>query len=128
MPCPCSSGSSYRACCLRWHEGSSAPDAEKLMRSRYCAYVFKLDAYLLATWHASTRPTQLELFDSAVSAAPIFIGLEVRQHTVTGPTTATVEFVAHYKMGGRAQRMRELSRFVFENGEWFYLDGDIGTC
>ena len=37
------------------------PDAEALMRSRYTAYVLKLEDYLLATWHPSTRPQQLDL-------------------------------------------------------------------
>jgi len=31
------------------------------MRSRYSAYVLKLEAYLLATWHPGTRPAALDL-------------------------------------------------------------------
>jgi len=31
------------------------------MRSRYSAYVLKLEPYLLATWHATTRPATLDL-------------------------------------------------------------------
>jgi SEC-C motif-containing protein len=27
--------------------------------------------------------------------------------------------------GGRAQRLQECSRFVKEQGRWFYVDGDI---
>ena len=55
-PCPCGSGASLVACCGRWHAGEAAPTAEALMRSRYSAYVLGLEDYLLATWHASTRP------------------------------------------------------------------------
>ena len=38
---------------------------------------------------------------------------------------ATVEFVARYKINGRAHRLHEVSRFVREHGLWFYVDGDI---
>ena len=37
----------------------------------------------------------------------------------------TVEFVARSKLGGRAHRLHEVSRFVRENGRWFYRDGDV---
>lgn len=94
------------------------------MRSRYSAYVLGLEPYLLATWHASTRPASLDL---AADTAPRWLGLDVRRHVVTGTDTATVEFVARYKIGGRAHRLHEISRFVFvrEDGRWFYVDGEF---
>ena len=55
-PCPCGGGRTYASCCGAWHAGTPAPSAEALMRSRYSAYVFGLEDYLLATWHRSTRP------------------------------------------------------------------------
>ena len=59
--CPCGSGRAYAACCGRLHSGAeNAASAETLMRSRYSAYVLKLEDYLLATWHPDTRPRQLE--------------------------------------------------------------------
>jgi SEC-C motif-containing protein len=36
-----------------------------------------------------------------------------------------MEFVARYKVGGRAQRLHEISRFVREAGQWLYVDGAI---
>lgn len=92
------------------------------MRSRYCAYVHCLEPYLLATWHASTRPDSLDL---AASPAPKWLGLAVQRHEATGPDTAIVEFVARYKVGGRAHRLHETSRFVREGGRWFYVDGNV---
>lgn len=92
------------------------------MRSRYSAYVLGLEPYLLATWHPSTRPASLDL---AAGVPTQWIGLEVKRHVATGSDAATVEFVARYKVGGRAHRMHELSRFVRENGRWFYVDGDV---
>jgi SEC-C motif-containing protein len=36
-----------------------------------------------------------------------------------------VEFVARYKVNGRAFRMHETSRFERIEGCWFYRDGDL---
>jgi SEC-C motif domain protein len=97
-----------------------APSAEALMRSRYSAFVLGRTDYLLATWHPGTRPPRLD----ANPAALTWLGLELRRHTVADADHATVEFVARNKLGGRAERLHERSRFVRENGRWFYVDGD----
>jgi len=91
------------------------------MRSRYSAFVLGLSDYLLATWHASTRPAILEP-DPPGSK---WLGLEVRRHLAAGADRASVEFVARSKLGGRAHRLHELSRFVREGGRWYYVDGEI---
>ena len=91
------------------------------MRSRYSAYVRGLEDYLLATWHASTRPAALDL---GAGPPAKWLGLEVKAQTETGDA-ATVEFVARCRIGGRAQRMHELSRFLREDGRWYYVDGGI---
>ncbi|MBE2252775.1 MAG: hypothetical protein IAE78_24805, partial [Myxococcus sp.] len=58
--CPCGSGAPLSSCCGPRHEGlRPAETAEALMRSRYAAYVHDELDYLLATWHASTRPARL---------------------------------------------------------------------
>ncbi len=98
----------------------AAPDAEALMRSRYSAYVLKLEAYLLDTWHPRTRPAVLDL---AADGAK-WLGLEVKKHLIESDSSATVEFVARYKINGRAYRLHEISHFVCEEGRWFYVDGD----
>ena len=119
MACPCGSNKATPECCGRWHAGEAAPDAEALMRSRYSAYVLGLRDYLLATWHDSTRPQALEM-----EPATRWLGLSVKQHLVTGPDTAEVEFIARYRVGGgSAVRLHEHSRFVREQGHWFYVDG-----
>ncbi len=117
-PCPCGAPD-YAACCGRYHGGTPAPDAEALMRSRYSAYVLKLDPYLLATWHPDTRPASLNLADDDAK----WLGLEVKNHSLQEADHATVEFVARYKVGGRAHRLHEISRFVREDGRWYYVDG-----
>lgn len=127
--CPCGRTAArplaYAACCGRWHAGPEhlqAPDAEALMRSRYSAYVLALGDYLLATWHPSTRPTEPLHFEPGLR----WLGLELRRHQRSDATHAVVEFVARSKLGGRAHRLCETSRFVYEAGRWFYVDGDAG--
>ncbi len=122
--CPCGSALPYDACCGRWHAGPrhlQAPDAEALMRSRYSAFVLGLPDYLLATWHPDTRPAPPLEIDASVR----WLGLEVRRHAATEADRAVVEFVARSKLGGRAHRLHETSRFVREGGRWYYLDGEL---
>ena len=119
--CPCGRGATFEACCGRYlGTGVPAPDAESLMRSRYTAFVRGDVAHLLATWHASRRPATIEL-DVGVR----WLGLEVKRHTAIDHEHAEVEFVARSRVQGRGQRLHERSRFVREDGCWFYVDGDV---
>lgn len=123
-PCPCGLPRAYADCCGRWHDGpqaDAAPTAEALMRARYSAFVLERRDVLLRSWHASTRPAGLE----PPPAGLRWLGLEVRTHRVQDADHATVEFVARSKLAGRAMRLHETSRFVREDGRWFYLDGDV---
>lgn len=118
--CPCGSGANYARCCGPFLAGLAFPgNALALMRSRYTAYARGDYPYLLATWHPSTRPASLE---TPEATAPRWIGLEIRNHQSTGAGCATVEFIARFRVAGRAQRLHENSRFVFEDGRWLYLD------
>jgi SEC-C motif-containing protein len=117
--CPCGRGSAFEVCCGRFlGTGVPAPDAESLMRSRYTAFVRSDVAHLLATWHASTRPASMD-FDEGVK----WLGLEVKRHKPIDEGHAEVEFVARSRLQGRGQRLHERSRFVREDGHWFYVDG-----
>ena len=122
--CPCGRNATYPQCCGRYHEGLPAPSAEALMRSRYAAYVLALEPYLLATWHASTRPAALEL-ERDRDVKTRWLGLEIKRHQATAADSAIVEFVARYRIAGRAQRLHEISRFVREDGRWYYVDGEF---
>ena len=125
-PCPCGrtltkgQPMALEACCGRYHTGQPAPEAESLMRSRYSAFVRGDVPYLLATWHQSQRPAELTL-----EAGTRWLGLEIKQHRLTGEGTAEVEFVARFRVGGKATRQHERSRFVCQEGRWFYVDGDV---
>ena len=120
MSCACGSTHAFERCCGRWLAGEPAPTAEALMRSRYTAYTRADHAYLLATWHPSTRPAAIEGLPAGVK----WLGLDVRHAHELGDR-ATVEFVARTKLAGRASRLHETSRFVRENGRWFYVDGVV---
>lgn len=122
--CPCGRILDYAACCGRLHAGLPAPDAETLMRSRYTAYTQGKADYLLETWHPSTRPETVE-FDVPTVGRLVWLGLDVVARKAAGDS-ATVEFIARFRIGGgSAQRQHELSRFVREDGRWYYVDGDM---
>ncbi len=124
--CPCGSGKPYAACCGRYIDQGEVPEtAEQLMRSRYTAFTQANAPYLLASWHETTRPASLDLDpDEPVK----WLGLRIDKVEAGGPSDerGVVCFVARSRVGGgRAQRLQECSRFVKEQGRWFYVDGDI---
>ena len=91
------------------------------MRSRYCAYVLCNEQYLLATWHPSTRPGSIPFAKNQK-----WLGLNVIEVSVTGAVTAEVEFIARSRVSNAAAvRQHERSRFVREEGRWFYVNGDL---
>ena len=127
--CPCGSALPYTRCCGPLHVAHAArgeltaATPEALMRSRYSAFVLDLSAYLLATWHPSTRPAPLGPNEPGLR----WLGLAVQRAEMQGADHGTVEFIARSQLGGRAHRLVEASRFVREDGVWFYLDGDVKT-
>lgn len=92
------------------------------MRSRYTAYARGLEEYVLATWHPATRPEAVPM-DPELE----WVRLEVLETAGGGAdgSTGEVEFTAHYRERGRADRLHERSRFVRRGGRWFYLDGTV---
>jgi SEC-C motif-containing protein len=111
----------YADCCQPWHQGQPAPTPEALMRSRYSAFVLGRVDHLNATWHASTRPADL-----ALELGLQWLGLEVKSARLLDDTHGEVGFVARSRLGGRGHRLQETSRFVREDGRWYYVDGDVG--
>ena len=119
IKCPCLSGLPYAECCEPFHRGLAlAPTAERLMRSRYSAFVVGDPKYLLDTWHPSTRPSSLELDESIE-----WLSLTILGRTGGGmlDTAGTVEFVARYRADGRRDQQQENSEFVREGRRWLYV-------
>jgi SEC-C motif-containing protein len=123
VQCPCGGGA-WERCCARFIDGGQTPDsAETLMRSRYSAYVLRDACWLRASWDPATCPADFG-FDE--TPAPRWLGLDIRRHEILDARHALVEFVARYKIGARAFRLHERSRFVRgDDGRWRYVDGDI---
>ena len=119
-PCPCGNPV-FAACCGPLLSGEApAADAEALMRSRYTAYAHGDRDYLLASWHPRTRPDGVE-----IDPACKWIGLTVHAHRAIDDDHAEVRFTARYRLGGRAHRLSEHSRFERLDGRWYYLDGRV---
>lgn len=92
------------------------------MRSRYSAFVLGEEAYLLDTWHPSTRPQRIGL-----DARTRWTGLVVHRVVDGSPfhTSGTVRFTATFESGGRAGTLTETSTFVSDAGRWQYVDGRL---
>ena len=112
--CPCGLPVPYEGCCGRFHSGSATPPtAELLMRSRYTAFAVGDAAWLLASWHPSTRPPRLALDDTEWTGLEV---LETRGGGLLEPE-GEVRFRASYRGGV----LEERSRFVRDGGRWSYL-------
>ncbi|HKM14320.1 MAG TPA: YchJ family protein [Marinospirillum sp.] len=116
--CACGSQKSYTDCCQRYHQGEAAPTPETLMRSRFTAFVLKLDAYLYASWHSSTQPKILDLSDS-----PDWVSLRILDSGSKGDN-GYVHFQAIYRLNSGWGYLQEISAFVKERERWYYLKGE----
>lgn len=117
--CPCGLDKAYDDCCGTLHSGAAtAATAELLMRSRFSAFAVGDEAYLLRTWHPTTRPAEVG-FDRKQR----WTRLEILGTTGGGPfhTEGTVEFRAHFTYRGQPDSLDENSRFVRDDGQWSYL-------
>lgn len=104
-------------------EQSEPATAEDLMRSRFAAFKRADAAWLLRTWHPSTRPAELDLTDN-----PRWRGLQIVDVEGGGvdAETGIVEFRATcLQNDGSLGILHERSRFLREGGRWFYVDGDL---
>lgn len=124
--CPCGGGAEanpYPACCGPYLSGESqAPTAQALMRSRYTAYALGDADHLFRSWHARTRPIDLDP-DPRVR----WVGLSVVD-VVDGSAEqdrGVVEFRAQWvsddESAPRRGEVHERSRFERRRGRWVYV-------
>tara|TARA_R110002049_G_scaffold222440_1_gene394081 strand:+ start:2174 stop:2641 length:468 start_codon:yes stop_codon:yes gene_type:complete len=124
LDCPCNNTKSYQACCQALHTGDlTANSAEQLMRSRYSAFVIGNIAYLISTLQADKRQADDETILSQTIEDTQWLGLRIIKHKSAG-NNATVEFVAFYKDEPIGQ-LHELSHFIKQDKQWFYVDGEM---
>ncbi|MUL46889.1 YchJ family protein [Mycobacterium sp. CBMA293] len=124
QPCRCDSGMEYADCCGPLHRGERpAATAVALMRSRFTAFALGDVAYLLATWHQSTRPARLDLDDGVVWRRLQIVDTESGG---ADDPTGMVQFRAQYVQDGGRHILHERSRFTRDRGgRWLYVDGDF---
>lgn len=122
--CPCTSNKTYAECCQLVHENHASADTpEKLMRARYSAHVLKLADFVVQTYHSSCKAEQ-QRADIEASIQLNWQKLDViSAPTVRNSEQGYVEFKAYLEEQGQVQCMHERSRFVKENGLWYYIDG-----
>ena len=133
----------YTDCCQPYHDGllnneadkidGAKPDsAERLMRSRYSAFVLIKPEYIVKT----TLPAQQALLDIKAienwAKETVWAGLEIVTHTPKlGKRHAQVEFKAYFKTNENLQAHHELSAFVkvtdknSNNARWYFLDPTV---
>ncbi|MDB4932039.1 MAG: hypothetical protein JWM10_4523 [Myxococcaceae bacterium] len=131
-PCPCGRGPDYETCCGPYHRGErEAPDAESLMRSRYCAFARRDEAYLLRTMHADHANLEEGVGAFARSLREAFAqyryaGLRVLDRRPPGSDgLAEVLFHARVFEGKADQSFVERSYFAHDGTGWRYLAGDL---
>jgi SEC-C motif-containing protein len=120
--CYCGSSKTFEECCELFILGDQkAPTALALMQSRYSAYATLHAEYLVATTHFSERKyhSKSEILNWASSNQ--WLKLEI-----INATENTVEFKAYF-LDTKLQKQihHERSAFIFENGSWFYVDGEF---
>jgi SEC-C motif-containing protein len=92
------------------------------MRARYSAHVLKLPDFVVATYHPSCA-AEAEREGITESVNLNWVKLEVLDAPMPEETEGFVEFKASLQDEDGIQCMHERSRFIKENGLWYYIDG-----
>ena len=123
--CYCGSQRFYEECCFPFISGNLKPETPaQLMRSRYSAFCIKDIEYLISTHHFSKhQPNEREILLQTIHETQWF-GLKVLKTDTSqiNHGIGYVEFAAFYKNSEIGQ-LHENSKFIYENGQWYYLDG-----
>lgn len=121
MNCCCGNEKPFEDCCQPLIEGKSkAKTAEQLMRSRYAAYVHHAIEYLIETTHFSTRKYYRRKDIEKWSKESTWLKLEI-----LFASENQVEFKAYFRnKSTQIEIHHEKSTFIFENNQWFFVEGN----
>jgi len=125
--CPCGSPQPYSQCCEPFIKKSMKPQtAEQLMRSRFSAFCLSEHQYLVDTHHPSQREINelRALQESKGTTHWIKLIIHQTQQDSVKSQTARVEFSAFFNEKNQFFELREMSNFIQDRGQWFYLDGN----
>lgn len=121
MQCYCHSKKKFSECCEPFLSYMSKPSTpEKLMRSRYSAYVLGNGDYIVKTTVKENRYEDDIEFIKEYSKTVLWLSLDI-----VHVKDDLVEFKAYYKDGEGVKIQHERSSFVYENGEWLYDSGKL---
>lgn len=97
------------------------------MRSRYAAFVKGLPKYLVKTRAPAMRENSDFQDLKQMMANTEWLGLEIVDTEMgnADEQIGEVEFIARYASNGQVGQLHERSRFIKEQADWYYLDGDI---
>lgn len=122
--CPCGSGLDYSLCCQPYLRGERVAErASQLMRSRYTAFVVHDVDWLISSWHPSCQAAQMRESIVAGFANTHWLGLTIFDEVPEKCGESFVSFVARYEENGVPGAIIERSRFLKEQGQWYYIDG-----
>src|SRR3989339_345136 len=129
-PCPCGSGINFENCCQPCLLGLEKPaSAEKLLRSRYSAFVAKNTDYIFATHHPEKIKTleKQGIIDWANNAH--WLGLELQSVEISplNNDETVISFIARYTQDNVTYNHRETSLFKRKDGVWYFYDVQKNT-
>lgn len=122
--CLCGSLVEYKSCCGVFHNSNKhVLTAEALMRSRFTAYAYKHSRYLLNTWDISTRPKHINFSNDNNQ----WLRLEIlrTKKGMLKDEKGLVEFKAYFFEDNALCVLHEVSCFIKQLGQWYYLEGKI---
>ena len=122
--CNCGNSKTYTKCCGLAHQLLKAvKTAEQLMRSRYTAFTLADGDYLMESHHITTRSIKEKehLVAWAKSVEWVELKILATSKGLANDSEGTVSFKAYYKENGKQNCIQENSKFIKENGCWYYL-------
>ncbi|MFC5078042.1 hypothetical protein VTH8203_02935 [Vibrio thalassae] len=124
--CYCGNHLPFESCCLPIHKDvKKAVKPEQLMRARFSAHKTNNVDFVVATYHPSCN-AELERDSIADSINSNWTTLNVLVSEYgANEHEGFVSFEAYLEENGFEYCLAERSRFLFENGQWFYVDGEL---
>ncbi len=124
--CPCQSGLNLESCCQTIIQNpAQARSALALMRARYSAYALQAMDFVYESTHPEARHDIDREAMEQWSRMAQWTGLDIIDpgHPDESRSVDDVEFKAHFLVQGVAQIHHERSQFRFDQGRWWFVDG-----
>lgn len=115
--CYCGDKLDYEEHCEKYLKGIEVPKTPtELMKSRYSAFVVRDFQYIFDTYYKETRDFTVEDLEKTTNEDN-WISLEIVD---SDDVEGIVTFIAKFKQGLYTYEHKERSKFIFEEGRWFY--------